>query len=222
MRPQQVLVGFTALPRVAVADGASVAASLVRVLHTRDIVLGQLQRCRRLCCCHVYVCGSGGHATQLARRHARGTHRRWRRRTSDEEGVMGVTSRVGLGLEQGIKVPERRLHEASSGHLLKAAPTRRRVVSVKARHHVCVHSGKRYPISSRMLRNSARTLSSGCRWPPGAGLPQASKLKGLNSTVFHLSLCECGAAACAYELMRSRHSGPRASAVHRLVPFQHV
>ena len=38
----------------------------------------------------------------------------------DEEGIVGITGRVGLGLEQGIEVPEGRFHKLIGRHLLEA------------------------------------------------------------------------------------------------------
>lgn len=44
-----------------------------------------------------------------------------RTRTRQEEGVVLVSGRVLLGLEQGVKVPERALYEVVGGHLSEAA-----------------------------------------------------------------------------------------------------
>lgn len=42
-------------------------------------------------------------------------------RTREEEGVVLVSGRVLLGLEQGVKVPERALYEVVGRHLCEAA-----------------------------------------------------------------------------------------------------
>lgn len=45
-----------------------------------------------------------------------------------------------------------------------------------------------YPISKKILRNSSRTFSNGCKDPPFVGIPSASKLYFLNVAVFHAPL----------------------------------
>lgn len=57
------------------------------------------------------------------------------------------------------------------------------------------------PISNKILRNSARTLRSGCKYPPPTFSPNAKKLYGLKGVVFHapdsnISLVKSAALRC--------------------------
>jgi hypothetical protein len=52
-----------------------------------------------------------------------------------------------------------------------------------------VHRAKKtHPIPSKIVRNSARTFSSGCRKPPFKSAPNVCKFTGRKATRFHASL----------------------------------
>lgn len=60
--------------------------------------------------------------------------------TRQEEGVVLVSGRVLLGLEQGVEVPERALYEVVGGHLCEATQSRGSIVCVFFLW-VCVRNG---------------------------------------------------------------------------------
>lgn len=114
-------------------------------------------------------------------------------RTRQEEGVVLVSGRVLLGLEQGVKVPERALYEVVGRHLCEATQSSGFILCV---FWLCVCKmvcftvivTATHPISRKICLNCVRTFISGCRWPQSGATPRASKLYGLNFFSFQLPL----------------------------------
>lgn len=84
--------------------------------------------------------------------------------TFKEESVVGITGRMLLGLEESIKVPERRLDVLVGGHLLETNQLDEQGISITLTFSwVNEKNNKKttYPSSKKILRNSSRTFMRG-------------------------------------------------------------